>query len=89
AIKWLDSMEVVLAVMDATQEPYNQVNLTILGNLEARGIPVIVVANKIDLKKANTRKIEGCFPQYKVVGVSAKENKNIEDLYETIFEVVK
>lgn len=89
AIKWLDSMDVVLAVMDATQEPYNQVNLTILGNLEARGIPVIVVANKTDLKKANVRKIEVCFPQYRVVGISAKENKNIEDLYETIFEVVK
>jgi small GTP-binding protein len=89
SIKWLDSMDVVLAVMDATEEPYNQVNLTILGNLEARGIPVIVVANKIDLKKANIKKIEVCFPQYKVVGISAKESKNIEDLYETIFEVVK
>jgi len=88
AIKWLDNMECVLAVMDATKNPLTQVNLTILGNLEARGIPVIIVANKVDLKKANLKRIESAFPQYKVVGVSAREGKNIEGLYKTIFETV-
>ena len=61
AIKWLDNMDVVLAVMDATKSPFNQVNLTILGNLEARNIPVIIVANKIDRKRADVERIKKAY----------------------------
>jgi GTP-binding protein Era len=89
AIKWLDKMDVVLAVMDSTKSPFNQVNLTILGNLEARKIPVIIVANKIDMKSADVEKIKKAFPQYVVVGVSAKKNMNIDKLYKKMFEVTK
>ena len=89
AIKWLDKMDVVLAVMDSTKSPFNQVNLTILGNLEARKIPVIVVANKIDMKRADVEKIKKAFPQYTVVGISAKKNMNIDKLYKKMFEVAK
>lgn len=88
AIKWLDNMDVVLVVMDSTKDPYTQVNITILGNLEVRKIPVIIVANKIDMKKSNVEKIKVAFPQYKVVGISAKTGENIEELYEAIFDVV-
>ncbi len=87
AIKWLDNMDVVVVVLDSTKDPYTQVNLTIIGNLEARNIPVIIVANKIDLKKANIRRIEAAFPQYKVVGISAKYGDNIEEFYNALFEV--
>lgn len=87
AIKWLDDMDVVLAMLDATANPYSQINLTILGNLEARKIPVIIVANKIDLKKANLDKIKDAFPQYEVVGISAKTGENIQELYRKIFEI--
>ncbi len=89
AIKWLDKMDLVMVVVDATKDPYTQVNITILGNLEARKIPVIIVANKIDLKKANVDRVKKMFPQYKVVGVSAKTGKNMDELYKTIFEVIK
>ncbi|VVB75741.1 GTPase Der [Candidatus Tiddalikarchaeum anstoanum] len=89
AIKWLDKMDVVLAVMDATKDPYTQVNITILGNLEARKIPVIIVANKVDLKKADINNIKKMFPQYPVIGISAKTGKNMDELYKTIFEVAK
>ncbi len=88
AIKWLDDMDVVIAVMDATQNPYTQVNLTILGNLEARKTPVIIAANKIDLKNAKVKRIENAFPQYKVIGISAKNGDNIEELYKAISKLV-
>jgi len=88
AIRWLDDMDVVIAVMDATQNPYTQVNLTILGNLEARKIPVIIAANKIDLKNAKVKRIENAFPQYKVIGISAKNGDNIEELYKIISDMV-
>jgi small GTP-binding protein len=88
SIKWLDEMDFVVVVLDATQDPYDQVNITIMGNLQARKIPVLLVANKVDLKKANIKKIEAAFPQYDVVGISAKYGEHIDDLYKALFKMV-
>ena len=87
AIKWLDDMDTVVIVLDATQDPYSQVNITIVGNLQARDIPVLIVANKIDLKKSDLKKVQSAFPQYDVVGVSAKYGNSIDDFYEALFKV--
>lgn len=89
SIKWLDDMDAVVIVLDATINPYTQVNITIIGNLAARKIPVLVVANKVDLKKADIKKIEAAFPEYEVVGISAKEGINIEEFYESLFRLAK
>lgn len=89
SIKWLDQMDAVLVVLDATQNPYSQVNITIVGNLAARDIPILLVANKVDLKKADVKKIQAAFPQYPVVGISAMKGENIEAFYEELFKVVK
>ena len=82
AIKWLDEVDCVVVVIDATKDPYTQVNITIVGNLEARKIPVLLIANKIDLKKADIKKVQAAFPQYEVLGISAKDGINIEEFYE-------
>lgn len=87
SIKWLDDMDAVVIVLDSTKDPFSQVNLTIIGNLQARKIPVLVLANKIDLKKSNLKKIQSAFPQYKVVGISAKTGKNVNKFYDALFEV--
>ena len=89
SIKWLDDMDAVVVVLDATKDPYSQVNITIIGNLEARKIPVLVVGNKMDLKKADLKKMQAAFPQYKVIGISAKTGRGVESFYETLFEVTK
>ncbi|MEK6952862.1 MAG: Era-like GTP-binding protein [Nanoarchaeota archaeon] len=89
SIKWLDDMDIVMVVLDATQNPYSQVNITIIGNLVARRIPLVVVANKIDLRKANIKKIESAFPQYDVIGISALKGENMEELYESLFRQVR
>ncbi|MFC1649060.1 Era-like GTP-binding protein [Nanoarchaeota archaeon] len=89
SIKWLDEMDVVVVVLDATADPYSQVNITIIGNLEARDIPVLIVGNKVDLKKADLKKLQAAFPQYEVVGISAKYGKNIDDLYKMLFKLTK
>ena len=85
SIKWLDDMDIVIVVLDATADPFSQVNITILGNLAARDIPVLIVANKIDLRKANIKKVEAAFPQYDVVGISAKYGKKVDHFYEAMF----
>ncbi len=89
SIKWLDDMDVVAVVLDATENPYNQVNITIIGNLAAREIPVLIVANKIDKNKADVKKIEAAFPEYDVVGISAKFGNNLEEFYESLFKLSK
>ncbi|MFT4308300.1 MAG: Era-like GTP-binding protein [Candidatus Woesearchaeota archaeon] len=89
AIKWLDDMDAVVIVLDSTTDPYSQVNITIIGNLQAKDVPVLIVANKIDLKKSNLKRITDAFPQYDVVGISAKDGVNIETFYESLFELMK
>jgi len=88
SIRWLDNMDTVVVVLDATKDPYSQVNITIIGNLEARKIPVLVVANKIDLKKSRIKKVQSAFPQYHVVGISAKQGNNIDEFYKSLFKVI-
>ena len=89
AIKWLEDMDAVIVVLDSTINPYSQVNITIIGNLVARKIPVLIVANKIDLKKSKVKKVEGAFPEYEVTGISAKTGKGMDDFYESLFKLVK
>ena len=87
SIKWLDDMDCVIVVLDSTKDPYSQVNITIIGNLAARDIPVLIVANKTDLKKSNIRKIQAAYPQYNVIGISAKYGKNTDKFYEALFAI--
>lgn len=89
AIKWLDDVDAVVVVVDSTENPYSQVNITIIGNLVARKIPVLIVANKIDAKKSDIKKVEAAFPEYDVVGISAKYGQNMEEFYESLFKLAK
>ncbi len=89
SIKWLDDVDAVVVVLDAAQNPYSQVNITIIGNLIARKLPVLIAANKTDLKRANVKRVEAAFPEYDVVGISAKHGKNIEEFYESLYKLSK
>jgi len=89
SIKWLDDMDAVVVVLDSTKNPYSQVNLTIIGNLAARKTPVLIVGNKIDLRKASIKKIQDAFPQYNIVGVSALKGHNMDLFYKSLFRLVR
>lgn len=86
SIKWLDNVDAVLIVLDSTLNPYNQVNITLIGNLVAKNKKLIIVANKTDLKESNIEKIKLVFPDYTLVPISAKNGTGLEGLYETIFK---
>ena len=86
AIRWLDDMDGVILVMDSTQDPFTQVNITILGNLEARKLPTLIAANKVDLKEAAPSLIRESFPQHRVVPLSALTGYNIDSFYENLVE---
>jgi hypothetical protein len=84
AVKWLEDLDGVILVMDATEDPFTQVNVTVVGNMEARNLPLVIAANKIDLPKASPARIRSAFPQHTIVPISALEGQNIDHLYEEI-----
>ena len=84
AVKWLEDLDGVILVMDATEDPFTQVNVTVVGNMEARKLPLLIAANKIDLPESSPSTIKNAFPQHPMVSISALEGKNIDTLYEEI-----
>lgn len=86
AVKWLDDLDGVILVMDATEDPYTQVNVTVIGNMEARKLPLLIAANKIDLPNSSPSRIHSAFPQHPLVPISALEGQNIDLLYKEIAE---
>ena len=81
SIRWLEDIDGVVLVMDATQDPFTQVNVTIIGNLEARDLPILIAANKIDAEDASPATLKSAFPQPPVVPISALTGYNTEKLY--------
>ncbi len=86
AVRWLDDLEGVILVMDATEDPFTQVNVTVIGNMEARKLPLLIAANKIDLDNSTPSRIRSAFPQHPMVPISALTGNNIDVLYEKIAE---
>lgn len=84
AIRWLEDIDGVVLVMDATLDPFTQVNVTIIGNLEARDLPVLIAANKIDVDDASPATLKSAFPQHPVIPISALTGLNTENLYNTM-----
>ena len=90
AMHWLrEDIDGVIYVLDSTQDPFMHVNIMMVGIIESRKLPVIIVANKIDLPDAAPQRIKSAFPQHPVVMVSGLEGNNMDDLYAKIAEVFR
>ena len=88
AMHWLrEDIDGVIYVLDSTQDPFIQVNIMMVGIIEARKLPVIIVANKIDLPDASPQRIKSAFPQHPVVTISGLDGSNMEELYNKINEL--
>ncbi|MFO7968000.1 MAG: Era-like GTP-binding protein [Archaeoglobaceae archaeon] len=86
AIKWLDDLDGVLLIMDSADDPFTQINVTVVGNIEARNLPLLIVANKIDLPVSSPARLKAAFPQHPVVPISALKGLNIDSLYNSLAE---
>jgi GTP-binding protein Era len=87
AMHWLrEDIDGVIYVLDSTQDPFLQVNIMMVGIIESRKLPVIIVANKIDLPDSAPARIKSAFPQHPVVSISGLEGRNVENLYEQMTE---
>ncbi len=86
AIQSLDRLDAAIVVVDAARAPFDQINWTVLGNLEARKIPLIVAANKTDLPEADTDLVKETF-QSDIISISAKDGTGMNELYGSIFTI--
>jgi len=87
AMHWLrEDIDGVIYMLDSTLDPFMQVNIMMVGIIESRKLPVIIVANKIDLPEAAPNRLRSAFPQHPVVPISSLDGSNVEQLYEIMTE---
>jgi small GTP-binding protein len=87
SMHWLkEDVEGVIYMMDSTKDPFRQVNTMLLGIIESRDLPVIVLANKIDIDDSDPENVANAFPQHTTIPVSSKEGTNMDKVYKKIAE---
>ena len=87
AMHWLrEDVEGVIYVLDATSDPFTQVNTMLIGIIESQDLPVLILANKIDKEEADIQRISNAFPQHETIPLSALEGDNMDEVYEKIAE---
>jgi len=87
AMHWLrEDVDGVIYVLDSTDDPFTQVNTMLIGIIESRDLPALILANKIDLEDANVKRIEDAFPQHETIELSALEGDNMDEVYDKIAE---
>ncbi|NLA39383.1 MAG: GTP-binding protein [Methanomicrobiales archaeon] len=83
AMHWLrEDIDGVIYMLDSTQDPFQQVNIMMVGIIESRKLPILIVGNKNDLPDASPARIRSAFPQHPVVAISSLEGTNMDELYE-------
>ncbi|NLO77320.1 MAG: GTP-binding protein [Methanomicrobiales archaeon] len=87
AMHWLrEDIDGVIYMLDSTLDPFTQVNIMLVGIIESRNLPVLIVANKLDLPDANPSAIRKAFPQHPVIPLSGLEGNNMDELYDKMLE---
>ncbi len=87
AMHWLrEDIDGVIYMLDSTTDPFLQVNIMMIGIIESRHLPVLIVANKIDLPDASPQKIRNAFPQHPVIAISCLDERPLEELYERMLQ---
>lgn len=87
AMHWLrGDVDGVIYTLDSTRDPFTQVNTMLIGIIEDQDVPVVILANKVDLEDSEVGRIRNAFPQHDVVPVSALHGDNMEEVYKAISE---
>ena len=85
AMHWLrEDVDGVVYVLDSTEDPFTQVNTMLIGIIESRDLPVLILANKIDLEESSVQRIRNAFPQHETVPSSALEGENMDEVYDKV-----
>jgi hypothetical protein len=81
-----EEVDGVVYVLDACADPRAQANDILTRAVEDRGLPMVVLANKVDRAAADVEAVERAFPEYDVVPLSAKEGDNVDAVYDRLVE---
>ena len=69
--------DIAILVVDIN-EGFKPQTLESMEILKAHKVPFIVAANKIDLVRADFKKIQSAFPEYETVGISAVQLRRLQ-----------
>ena len=61
----------------------------ILKYLQKNHEVVLVCEKRSYQKEADIKRVESAFPEYDVVGISAKYGKNMDEFYESLFKLAR
>ncbi|MFB6120915.1 MAG: Era-like GTP-binding protein [Halobacteriaceae archaeon] len=87
AMHWLrEDVDGVIYVLDSSNDPFTQVNTMLIGIIESRDLPVLILANKTDLEESSVQRIQNAFPQHETIPLSALEGDNMDEVYSKIAE---
>ena len=87
AMHWLrEDVDGVIYVLDSSNDPFTQVNTMLIGIIESRDLPVLILANKTDLEDSSIQRIQNAFPQHETIPLSALEGDNMDEVYSKIAE---
>ena len=87
AMHWLrEDVDGVIYVLDATTDPFTQVNTMLIGIIESQDLPALILANKTDLEDASVQRVSNAFPQHETIPLSALEGDNMDEVYDKIAE---
>jgi small GTP-binding protein len=87
AMHWLrEDVDGVIYVLDGAEDPFTQVNTMLVGIIESQDLPVLILANKMDLEDASLQRISNAFPQHETIPLSALEGDNMDEVYDKIAE---
>ena len=87
AMHWLrEDVDGVIYVLDSTADPFTQVNTMLIGIIESQDLPVLILANKIDLEDSSIQRIRNAYPQHETIPLSALEGDNMDEVYDKIAE---
>ena len=72
--------------MTPSTDPFTQVNTMLIGIIESQDLPVLILANKIDLEDSSVQRIRNAYPQHETIPLSALEGDNMDEVYDKIAE---
>ena len=81
-----EDVDGVIYVLDGAEDPFTQVNTMLVGIIESQDLPVLILANKMDLEDASLQRISNAFPQHETIPLSALEGDNMDEVYDKIAE---
>lgn len=84
AIEALNTLHAMILVLDCADDLYSQVNQVLLTHVQAKRLPMLVVANKVDLPTAQPDMVRKMFGRHTVVAISAKTGEGLDAFYDTL-----